>query len=294
MNITSTSREITKKMTEIENYVKKRLMSFYNKEIKPYATISPAETLRRIHEDQVKAIIRRAIQDAYVTGTQIVGDEINERVQFDTFISSTDLGNIQRLTTKLNDDFWRTVSRLVQRENEFVVVDNELEQKKSFDADAAITGVSSDIAHQSFNESIVSKLQEAIHYIHGGQFVAGLFRGGAGIARIAPAIGRAIPFQIPFGYTGFTEPPPLEELSTEEFPIQQFTLDLMKLGGRIMFLTKEDEKVDPEICDPLNRTEYDVDDPDIPLPPLHRYCRCRLVPLIQEEQPILPMTEEQF
>ena len=52
------------------------------------------------------------------------------------------------------------------------------------------------------------------------------------------------------------------------------------IGGRVMYLTREDSKVD-EICEVLNRTIYYVDDPDIPIPiqDTHFGCRCRLVPL---------------
>lgn len=277
-SVALTSRQITRKMTEIENAVKKRLTTFYNKEIKPFATITPAESLRRIHEDRVKSIIRKAIQDAYLSGTQIVGDKINEKVSFEMFISQTDIENISRLTTKLNNDFWRTADRLVQRETEYIMnKDQELEKKKSFDADAAIGGVSSDIAHESFNEAIVHKMVEAMHYFEAGHFILKRF-----VHHVLPSL------RIPF--PSATTPPPVpSEFATEfffpedEFPTQEFLLDMTQLGGKIMFLTREDEKVDPDLCEPLNRTEYEVDDPTMPLPPLHRYCRCRLVPVMQEE-----------
>jgi len=53
------------------------------------------------------------------------------------------------------------------------------------------------------------------------------------------------------------------------------------ITGRFMFLTQEDALVDPNICEPLNRTIYDMNDIDIPTPPLHRHCRCRLIPLLE-------------
>jgi len=59
------------------------------------------------------------------------------------------------------------------------------------------------------------------------------------------------------------------------------------MQGKIMFLTQEDAAVDPEICEPLNRTVYEVGvDFDIPEPPLHNHCRCRMVPIIDEAQGI--------
>jgi len=69
---------------------------------------------------------------------------------------------------------------------------------------------------------------------------------------------------------------------------QPASTEIIKIiKARFIFLTQEDAKVDPEICEPLNRTVYDSDDPDIPSPPLHRHCRCRLIPLMEEEDPFL-------
>jgi hypothetical protein len=74
-----------------------------------------------------------------------------------------------------------------------------------------------------------------------------------------------------------------------EVPLEDSVIAFMEDGeaqirpieGRVIFLTQEDQKVDPKICEPLNRTEYDANDPDIPEPPLHVHCRCRLVPIIE-------------
>lgn len=60
--------------------------------------------------------------------------------------------------------------------------------------------------------------------------------------------------------------------------LEDITLSTEIIQGKFMFLTQEDERVDAEICEPLNRTVYDMFDPDIPTPPLHRHCRCLLVP----------------
>lgn len=52
-------------------------------------------------------------------------------------------------------------------------------------------------------------------------------------------------------------------------------------AGRVRFTTAGDSKVCPNICGPLENNEYDVDDPNIPMPPddTHLHCRCRLIPL---------------
>ena len=57
------------------------------------------------------------------------------------------------------------------------------------------------------------------------------------------------------------------------------------ISVRFLFLTKEDADVDPIICAPLNRTVYDMNDPDIPELPLHRHCRCKLIPLVEGKNP---------
>ena len=41
----------------------------------------------------------------------------------------------------------------------------------------------------------------------------------------------------------------------------------------VVFNTEDDHRVCP-ICDPHDGVEYDFDDPEKPLPPLHPNCRC--------------------
>lgn len=56
-------------------------------------------------------------------------------------------------------------------------------------------------------------------------------------------------------------------------------ISTIPVTGRVRFMTAGDVKVDPVFCQPLEDQEFDVDDPDIPQPPLHLHCRCRLVPV---------------
>ena len=256
MNIDQTSREITKRMNIIEKKINDKLLIFYEKEIQPFSTISPSESIRRIHEDKIKTIIRKAVEESYLTGTDIVGNAIKEKRDFELFTSRTDINNIIELTDHLNEDFWNTVSRLVQRETEYIVnKDQELEKKKSFDTEAAITSISSFIAFRSFNTGVRSKVSNIRNNLTVTVGMAG--------ARASDVI-----------VTGLAdiEIPPIE---IEPEPL-------------VMFLTAEDEKVcTPETntfapCSPWNRTEWNPieDILEMPLPPLHRYCRCQLVPLI--------------
>jgi len=50
---------------------------------------------------------------------------------------------------------------------------------------------------------------------------------------------------------------------------------------KVKFMTAQDNRVDPVFCLPLSNNEYDTDDPQLPEPPLHLHCRCRLVPVIE-------------
>lgn len=160
------------------------------------------------------------------------------------FISQTDVRNIASLTDKLNDQFWKTTSRLVRREQEYILNNktHQLEKKKSFDDEAAMIGLSAFFAYSAFNTAVTSKL---------------------GVVTQTPLVLSAQGVSLDINY-------------------DVTRLDELNLQGRVMFLTQEDAKVDPEICEPLNRTVYDINDPDIPNPPLHNHCRCRLIPIVDE------------
>lgn len=76
-------------------------------------------------------------------------------------------------------------------------------------------------------------------------------------------------------------PPPI--IPTAE---QSLNLDIgfeIRPVGKVMFVTKRDSKVDPDICQPLDGTTWFVDDPSIVTPPFdtHRFCRCTLEPIIE-------------
>jgi len=71
----------------------------------------------------------------------------------------------------------------------------------------------------------------------------------------------------------------------EDFDIRRQTEATTIITGKFLFLTREDADVDPIICAPLNRTVYDMFDPDIPELPLHYHCRCKLIPIIEGQNP---------
>ena len=71
----------------------------------------------------------------------------------------------------------------------------------------------------------------------------------------------------------------------DEFEAARLLESTTVITVRFLFLTREDADVDPIMCAPLNRTAYDMNDPDIPELPLHRHCRCRLIPLLEGQEP---------
>jgi len=200
--------------------------------------------LRTKYETTIRNIIRKTVQESYLFGNKIVTRQISDiSTNFVDFISVTDVQNIQQVSDRVSNQFWKTSGRLHLREQEFIVnKESELELKPQFDIQAAMLGLGSFATFNAFNTASVSKLEQLsnLQLISNEQMLLG----------------------------------------AESVPMQ-FGIDT-----KVMFLTSEDAKVDPEICSPLNRQVYDSSDPDIPDPPLHNHCRCLLVPLVNEfEQP---------
>ena len=51
-------------------------------------------------------------------------------------------------------------------------------------------------------------------------------------------------------------------------------------NNEVIFMTVGDKKVDKKICRPLHGRTFNANDPLIPKPPLHLFCRCMLLPSI--------------
>jgi hypothetical protein len=230
--VQATSRAISNRLTKLENSLKQKLLSFYNKNIKGKTT-TPIEVLRTQYDGQIRNIIRKAAQDSYLVGTDTIGQQLQEKnPDFDLFISGTDLNNISQLTNDLSDQFWGTASRLHARESSINIENGEVVPVKPFDVAAAITGVAAAVAFGSFNTAIQSK---------------------------TPIATEAASIDLELGIT------------------------IQPLTGRVRFTTQQDSKVDAQICDPLDGTEWDANDPDIVVPPqdTHPNCRCQLIPIIE-------------
>ena len=55
---------------------------------------------------------------------------------------------------------------------------------------------------------------------------------------------------------------------------------LSSFDNQVIFMTVGDKKVDKKICRPLHGRTFSVNDPLLPKPPMHLYCRCMLLPSI--------------
>ena len=160
-SIRNTNKNITRLLTKIEKALKVKLFRFYKQNI--LGSNSTIEELRQKYEQQVKNLIRKTIQDSYLVGTDIVTQAISEKdPSFISFISVTDIQNIQDLTEKQNEQFWKTSGRLHLRETEFVLKDNELEKKDMFDIEAAYVGVTSFMAYLAYNLAVESKMKSTL------------------------------------------------------------------------------------------------------------------------------------
>jgi len=236
----------------LENSVNRRLNAFYNKKIKPYAALLSIEIFKQRHDAEVRTIIRKAVQDSYLHGTEVVNDAILAKApDFQLFTSVTDITNIAAIAEQMTNQFWITTGKLIQREHEFVLEDDELIKKRSFDAKAAMIGIGAAAVIIGYNRSIQSKLPIALAN-----------------APLPP-------------------PPPTTSPGDDnaEFNIEldvPFEIRELGLTGRVRFTTKHDAEVDPKICAPLDGQEWDANDPDIVIPvdDTHKYCRCKLIPIV--------------
>ena len=162
MNILRTNKEITVKLTRQEVALKRKLHSFYLTRVKN--NTFPTETIRHQYENQVKAIIRKAIEDSYFSGTDLIEKEVKTIVHNKIFfVSGEDIRNIQDITEQMNDTFWTTTGKLHMRESEFILtLDKELIKKKEFDTEAAYISIAALMVFKGFNTAIISKSRQIV------------------------------------------------------------------------------------------------------------------------------------
>ena len=237
MNVKKTSLEVSRRMKALEDKLSKQLLSFYNNKINPLGAY-PVEFARRQFESEIKIMIRMAVQDSYLYGTSVVGSAITDvNDKFQVFISVRDVQNISTLTNTLNNRFWNTVGKLLTRKQEVeAFTPDELRaipnivKKESFNVVAAMVTVAGSIAWKTYNNSVVDKLMQ--------------------LTNIDELINR-IPALLSTGQQNRLE----TGIQYDFFRVVETPTDF---AAKLMFLTAEDAKVDPDICEPLNRLVFDI------------------------------------
>jgi hypothetical protein len=157
VNVKLTSREVKKRLESLEKLLKPKLEKFYNQKIN--GSLSPIELLKRKYETQVFNNIRSTVQKSYIIGMNLViGQMLEINKEFEPFISVTDANNIRDVTKETSDRFWKTASKLHNRESEFILTpDKKLQLKHQFDTTAAMIGVASRASFNGYNSAVKSK-----------------------------------------------------------------------------------------------------------------------------------------
>jgi hypothetical protein len=254
-NPRAVSRAVQSELAQIEQNLQKNLLTIYT--IMRQFDV-PIEFFKNSKElnFQLYSIIRKSVQDSYLLGIETVGAQVKRRVKsFELFMSVTDIETIKSSSNEMIEQFWKTADRLLTRERATVEKNNVVTPKNPFDVEAAIEGYASLVVFTGYNIAVTSKLAQVTGPNVGltaAISVKGIF------SKIATSIADAFGDLLSLG-------------STQQLEPQQ------------MFLTREDAAVDQEICAPLNRQVFDVSDPEKPMPPLHRFCRCTLIPVLESE-----------
>ena len=199
---------VVRELTTLENSLKRKLLAFYNKYIK--GSLVPIEQLKLRHNTILGKMIQDAVKEAYGKGQDLASVTIKE---FDINQVIKDATEITTITTLMVNSFWRTAQKLLLRETEFKLTEEQqLEEKPMFDKNAAMVATASLVVFDTLNRSVMENS-----------------------------------------------------------------------NGEVEFTTAHDSNVDPSLCAPKDGERYPAN--DVPLdsqPPLHRHCRCVLVPIGEE------------
>ena len=238
-----------------------KLTRFYNREIKIQNSTYPIEHLKRKHASRIRNLIRHTLEKPSILARKIAGDYQWQRdPDFLLFTSGRDIDLVKQMEARLNEKFWNTVAKLSYSQiTAFGGGGNsaELHQLGNEKIKAAMTIVSAYGVYSTYNHAVVSKLNSLEQSQSPDTPTIDLVsRSAANVRTLAALEGRG--------------------------------------GGRrtggsnthVMFRTKRDAKVDPQICAPLNGTTWAIDDPSITIPPddTHPNCRCILFPLDLSEE----------
>ena len=249
-------------MDTLEKSLASKFARLYKDKLKPFAGLETIESLKQKHGGQAYAEIRKAAQEAYFYGVKEVESAAQDKhPDFIAFNSSSDSDKIKKIADNWIKIFWTDVSKLMAREagDEIKIKNEKPVELKPLDSDAAFLSLAVGVGFSAFNGAVALKMQSILPTLATGP--------------APPALGAPV-YPITGDVTEGFEP-------LDDSGILELSLGLESNQAGVMFLTAEDAAVDPFICEPLNRTVYDpVEDQGlIPEPPLHKWCRCRLIPI---------------
>jgi hypothetical protein len=272
------SRTVQTNLISLENILINKLLPIY---IKMSRFGLPAEIFQNNEKlaFTLHGILRKKVQESYIIGLAAVEEIINKKIpNFELFLSITDVNYIADITrTEMIPQFWVAVNKLLQRENTIRQKKITLIEKNEFNVKAAITKFAAFVIYTAYNSAVDSKLNNILP--------------GRTQSRTAATGINSIPFGMKIKGTitksktasSFTDFDPFApDESIDDVFGDSLVLDaLQEMIDNMMemFLTKEDQDVDPAYCEPLNRAVFGIDDSDKPDPPLHPNCRCILVPV---------------
>jgi len=224
----------------------------------------------------INGIIRKKVQQSYIIGLDAVEEIIKKKIpNFELFLSLTDSQKIADMAKAMLPQFWIAVNKLLQRLNVIRQEPITLLRKNELDTKAAITKFAAFVIYTAYNSAIDSKLNNILpSTLRGGS------RSASAVLKIKSksktrSASRATDFNPEFD--PFAPDKSIDDAFGELSVLDE--LQTMLDNMMEMFLTKEDQDVDPVICEPLNRAVFGIDDAAKPDPPLHPNCRCILVPV---------------
>lgn len=157
-----TSRTIQTKLVILETELKDKLKPFF---LKMSRFGLPAETFQINTKLQfsIYGIIRKKVQDGYLIGLESVGELIQKRIDnFELFISVNDTNLIAEKSKEMINQFWVTITNLLNRERQVRQQNITLSTKEKFNPDAALIKFASFVIYSGYNTAIDSKLKNIL------------------------------------------------------------------------------------------------------------------------------------
>lgn len=265
----------SKQNYRLENRLRQEIMMFINHALLPALRTRNQSYINRTKTRFLNEIIEPYSNTSYRLGSNYVATIVNKQNIF----TEDEIKSKQELRSQFHDEFWKKIDGLVSIER--------TENKQGFqyvalEKDRIASELSSLIAWRSFNKGIMNK---------GNEFKNDLkemakSKDKQGLTYITRSI-RSKDLKDTTKQKIITGRSDKNENKEYTSQVKQIELDEVpaipdweKLTGPAffvvyVFVTMKDEKV-CEYCRSLETEQWFLEDPDVPDPPVHPNCRCRL------------------